>query len=117
MITNISNGGRALELSEALTLAFGTEVDPIQVSKDIHSISMEFCKMMDQTGFHFAEFGLDLALDQQQHYWFIEANVRPTFKGFKTLDDRIYRRICYEPILYSASIAGFGWEDSDESEI
>ncbi|GLH62919.1 YheC/YheD family protein [Parageobacillus sp. G301] len=117
MITNISNGGRALELSEALTLAFGTEVDPTQVRKDIHSISIEFCKMMDQTGFHFAEFGLDLALDQQKHYWFIEANVRPTFKGFKTLDDDIYRRICYEPILYSTSIAGFGWEDSDESEI
>lgn len=115
MITNISNGGKALNLSEALTLAFGNELDPVKVEKDIHFISMEFCKMMDRTGFHFAEFGLDLAIDQQKHYWFIEANVRPTFKGFKLLDENIYRQICFEPILYSASIAGFGWEDSDES--
>jgi glutathione synthase/RimK-type ligase-like ATP-grasp enzyme len=117
VITNISKGGRALDLSKALELAFGTEVDPIQVRKDIDSISMEFCKMMDSTGFHFAEFGLDLAIDQQLHYWFIEANVRPTFKGFKTLDEQIYRQICYEPVLYSASIAGFGWEDSDGTPI
>ena len=117
LITNISSGGRALELNEVLQLAFGTEIDPIQVGKDIGSISMEFCEMMDRTGFRFAEFGLDLAIDQKLHYWFIEANVRPTFNGFKTLDDRIYRQICYEPILYSASIAGFGWEDNDGTSI
>lgn len=117
MITNISNGGRALDLNEAIKLAFGNDADTEKVGKDIENISMEFCKMMDSSGYHFAEFGLDLALDQQQHYWFIEANVRPTFKGFKSLDHRIYQQICYEPILYSASNAGFGWEDSDETKI
>ncbi len=113
LIANISSGGKALELSEALQLAFGTEVDSVQIRKAIHSISMKFCKMMDSTGYHFAEFGLDLAMDQELHYWFIEANVRPSFNGFKTLDERIYRQICYEPIFYSAAIAGFGWEDKD----
>ncbi len=116
-VTNISNGGRALALDEALKLAFGAEADPVQVAKDIGEISMEFCEMMDRTGLCFAEFGLDIAIDRQRHYWFIEANVRPTFKGFKTLDERIYRQICYEPVLYSASVAGFGWEDSDGTSI
>ncbi|MFC7687575.1 YheC/YheD family protein [Ureibacillus sp. GCM10028918] len=115
MITNISNGGRALHLKEALELAFGKEVDSDRISKDIHAISMEFCKMMDLTGYHFAEFGLDLALDTHQHYWFIEANVRPTFKGFKVLDEQIYKQICYEPILYSTSIAGFSWGGNDDT--
>lgn len=117
LITNISNGGKALHLNEALELAFGEEADCDLIGKDIHAISMEFCKMMDRTGYHFAEFGLDIALDQKRHYWFIEANVRPTFKGFKALDERIYKQICYEPILYSASIAGFAGGDSDESKI
>lgn len=114
MITNISGGGRALYLKEAVELAFGDEADTRLIEKDIHSISIEFCKMMDLTGYHYAEFGLDIALDQEQHYWFIEANVRPTFNGFKRLDEQIYKQICYEPILYSASITGFGWEDKDE---
>jgi glutathione synthase/RimK-type ligase-like ATP-grasp enzyme len=117
LITNISSGGKALELNEVLKLAFGTEVDSIQVGKDIDSISMEFCKTMDKTGFHFAEFGIDLAIDQKMKYWFIEANVRPTFNGFKILDDNIYRQICYEPVLYSVSIAGFSWEDNDGTSI
>ncbi|MDN4494971.1 YheC/YheD family protein [Ureibacillus aquaedulcis] len=116
MITNISNGGRALHLKEALELAFGEEVESDLISKDIHAISMEFCKMMDLTGYHFAEFGLDIALDTHQHYWFIEANVRPTFKGFKALDEQIYKQICYEPILYSTSIAGFSWGNNDDAD-
>lgn len=117
LITNISNGGSALELRDALQLAFGTEVDSNQVGKDIDLISMEFCEMMDRTGYHFAEFGLDIAIDKQLHYWFIEANVRPTFNGFKKLDDRIYQKICYEPVLYSVSIAGFSWEGNDGNSI
>ena len=117
LIANLASGGKAVKLSEALELAFGTEVDSVKINKDIHRISLEFCEMMDRTGYHFAEFGLDLAIDQQLHYWFIEANVRPSFNGFKKLDEEIYRRICYEPIFYSASIAGFGWEDKDGSPI
>ena len=115
VITNISNGGRALHLKEALELAFGKEVESDLISKDIHAISFEFCKMMDLTGYHFAEFGLDIALDTNQHYWFIEANVRPTFKGFKALDEQIYKQICYEPILYSTSIAGFSLGVNDDT--
>jgi glutathione synthase/RimK-type ligase-like ATP-grasp enzyme len=117
MITNISNGGSALHLREALALAFDSEIAPFQVEEEIEFITKHFCEMMDETGDHFAEFGIDLALDQQKHFWFIEANVRPTFKGFQLLDERIYRQICYEPILYSASIAGFGWEENDETNI
>ena len=44
LITNISNGGRALHLKEALELTFGKEVESDLISKDIHAISMEFCK-------------------------------------------------------------------------
>lgn len=117
IITNISGGGRALYLKEAVELAFGKEANYELIEKDIHSISMEFCKMMDSTGYHFAEFGLDIALDQQKHYWFIEANVRPTFKGFKHLNEKIYQQICFEPILYSAAISGFGRGVENESEI
>ncbi len=117
LITNLGSGGSALDLSTALLLSFGTDLDPQKVLNDIQAISMDVCKLMDKTGIHFAEFGLDLALDEDKNYWFIEANVRPTFKGFKTLDESIYRKISYEPILYSASIAGFGWEETNESKI
>jgi glutathione synthase/RimK-type ligase-like ATP-grasp enzyme len=114
LLTNICRGGTALHLDEALKQAFpAKKIDIVKINKEIKRIAKEFCEVMDQSGIHFAEFGLDIALDQQLQYWFIEANVRPTFKGFKNLDEQIYQKICYEPILYSASIAGFSWEGNE----
>lgn len=110
IITNISRGGQALSISNAIRLSLGPTVDSNGIRNKIISIAEEFCSIMDKTDGHFAEFGLDLAIDSEQNYWFIEANVRPAFKGFRMLDYRNYLHIVWSPLLYAASLAGFGKE-------
>ena len=67
-----------------------------------------FCLYMDTFGEHFAEFGLDIAIDTDKRLWLIEANVFPSFKGFKKMDLETYLSIRYTPLLYAASLTQFG---------
>ena len=62
---------------------------------------------MEQKGDWFAELGLDIAIDKNRRLWFIEANVRPSFKGFQHLDYKNYLYICSRPIAYAAAVTGF----------
>ncbi|MCD8503415.1 MAG: YheC/YheD family protein [Bacillaceae bacterium] len=71
-----------------MTLAFGANVDAANIKKKLIEISKEFCEILDDNNEHFAEFGLDFAIDCDLNYWFIEANVRPTFNGFKKMDKK-----------------------------
>ena len=112
-ITNISRGGRALSINNAVRLAFGPRVNFKKIRKDLISVAEEFCGFMDRSGEHFAEFGLDLAIDSRQRYWFIEANVRPVFRGFKQMDYENYLHIRHMPLLYAAGLSGFGREGRD----
>lgn len=106
-VTNISRGGRALPIKEALELSFGSSVMSSVLKNKVISAAKQFCKIMDQTGEHFAEFGLDLAFDEDQKLWFIEANMRPTFNGFKKMDLTNYYFICQNPLRYAAAVGGF----------
>jgi glutathione synthase/RimK-type ligase-like ATP-grasp enzyme len=106
-LTNISRGGQALFINQAVRLAFGSRIHPGKFKREVIEIATKFCRAMDQFGDHFAEFGMDLAVDTNQHYWFIEANVRPSFNGFKRLDYETYYRICQTPLVYAAALAGF----------
>lgn len=112
-ITNISSGGKALSIYDAIRLAFGPQVDSEKIRRELISVAEEFCICIDRYGEHFAEFGLDLAIDSQQHYWFIEANVRPVFRGFKQMNYQNYLHIRHMPLLYAASLSGFGREGRD----
>lgn len=107
-ITNISRGGYALSLDKAIQLSFG------ECSKAFSERIINFCRMfcnyMDRTGEHFSEFGIDVALDREQNLWLIEANVFPSFKGFKKMDMETYYNIRYTPLLYALSLTGFGDE-------
>jgi glutathione synthase/RimK-type ligase-like ATP-grasp enzyme len=117
-VTNISRGGQALNINNAIKLAFGPSINSGKIKQELISLAIDFCKVMDKTGEHFAEFGLDFAIDSQRHYWFIEANVRPAFRGFKSLNYPNYLHIRHMPLLYAASIAGFGKEErSSEPKI
>jgi glutathione synthase/RimK-type ligase-like ATP-grasp enzyme len=105
-LTNISRGGYALPLDEALRQAF--PADTTLLMRQIHELYQNICRYMDTSGEHFAEFGLDLAIDTDQRLWLIEANVFPSFKGFKKMDPDIYLDIRYTPMLYAASLTQFG---------
>jgi glutathione synthase/RimK-type ligase-like ATP-grasp enzyme len=105
-VTNISRGGMAMQLDEALERAFGAG-DHRRAVREIHDAAARVCAAMDRTGEHFAEFGLDLGLDTGGRLWLIEVNVFPSFKGFKLMDPPAYVRIRQAPLLYASTVAGF----------
>ncbi len=104
-LTNISRGGYALSLGEALRQAFTTDYELLE--QQIHELCNNFCLCMDTGGEHYAEFGLDIAVDNARNLWLIEANVFPSFKGFKKMDPQIYLSIRYTPLLYALSLTQF----------
>lgn len=107
-LTNISRGGYALFLNEALKKAFSSGCESLSLR--INELCRDFCLVMDTSGEHFGEFGLDIAIDTEKRLWLIEANVFPSFKGFKEIDLDAYFSIRYTPMLYASSLTPFGAE-------
>lgn len=107
-LTNISRGGSALTLDEALERSFGSAGD---LPRRIDDFCRKFCLYMDEFGAHFAEFGMDIAVDTDKNLWLIEANVFPSFKGFKATDRKTYLSIRYTPLLYALSLTPFGEDE------
>ncbi|MDP4088592.1 MAG: YheC/YheD family protein [Bacillota bacterium] len=108
LITNISRGGYALTLDKALEKSFSTEKFNLEkIKNEIDDLCLKLCESLDSIGHHFAEFGVDIALDESGNSWIIEVNVFPSFKGFKVMDYDTYLAIRHTPILYAAHLAGF----------
>lgn len=63
---------------------------------------------MDESDEHYAELGIDIAVDINKNIWLIEANVFPSFKGFKKIDWQTYLAIRYTSMLYALSLTRFG---------
>lgn len=104
-LTNISRGGFALTLHEALSRSFDSGWEDIP--SRIDTLCQQFCARMDATGDHFAEFGIDIAVDTEKNLWLIESNVFPSFKGFRATDYQTYLFIRYTPLLYALSLTPF----------
>jgi glutathione synthase/RimK-type ligase-like ATP-grasp enzyme len=108
LVTNISRGGYALTLDKALLSAFPQSAEEQDsIKKRVYSLCRKICRSLEKTGHHFAELGMDIAVDEQGFLWIIEVNVFPSFKGFKTMDYDTYLDIRHTPMLYAAHLAGF----------
>ncbi|MEH7500892.1 YheC/YheD family protein [Neobacillus drentensis] len=105
-LTNIARGGEAMTL-EAVIKNSTQGLTYSQVYRNILNLCQRFCRLMDQKNEHFAEFGIDIALDDEGFPWILEANIYPSFKGFKTLDYDTYLRIRNQPMFYAVQIQGF----------
>lgn len=104
-ITNISRGGQALEIRQAVRMSFGYGVDAAQFEAEVVQLAERFVHAMEGTEEHFAEFGLDVAVDAEQRLWLLEANVRPSFQGFRQMEAGLYQQVCGTPLLYAAALA------------
>lgn len=104
-ITNIARGGKAMKLEEIIKKH--TDFSYIKVQKKILRLSQKFCSLMEKKGFHYAEFGIDIGIDDKGYPWILEANVFPSFKGFKEMDYETYLQIRYQPLFYSVRLQGF----------
>ncbi|KPU43799.1 endospore coat-associated protein YheD [Oxobacter pfennigii] len=106
LITNISRGGYAMHLDEAFIKAF-PESNYEELKQSLNDLCYKLCIYMDETRHHFAEFGIDIAIDEDKRFWIIEVNVFPSFKGFKDMDYETYLDIRYTPLYYAAWLSGF----------
>ena len=106
-ISNLAAGGKAIPI-EKLVDNLDYQISLENLTDSLNRLCSEFCFWMDQrTRQHYAEFGLDVGLAKNGSLWFIEANFRPGFKGFKTFDHDIYLEIGYQPFRYATAIQGF----------
>ncbi|WP_164462160.1 YheC/YheD family protein [Bacillus sp. FJAT-42376] len=108
-VTNLSQGGSAFHIQEMLKLI--NIEKPENIINQIQQISKNLAARLDETGEHFAELGIDLALDRDQKIWLIEINFRPGYKGFIDLDYPVYEFISRQPFLYAAEIQGFSVQE------
>lgn len=113
LLTNISRGGYALTLPRALALAFPGHINNPILERQLVDLALGICRRLDRMGEHFAELGLDLAVDTDRQIWIIEANVFPSFKGFKRTSHLTYLSIRYAPLLYALYLSGL---DQPEGE-
>ncbi len=109
LITNVSLGGKALFIFDALKKSFPkmTFNEIKMMTKKIIDLSIKTAQTLETKDKNFFEFGIDMAIDKDKKLWLIEANVFPSFKGFKSFDMKTYIKIRERPILYAAKKAGF----------
>ncbi len=114
LLTNISRGGYALTLPKALALSFPGQTNNPLLARQLVDVALGICRRLDQLGAHFAELGLDLAVDVHRRVWIIEANVFPSFKGFKRTSQLTYLAIRHAPLLYALHLSGLDQPEGGE---
>lgn len=112
VLTNIARGGEAMTLEEVV-IGSGINQSYDKIYESIINLCQKFCYLIDKKDEHYAEFGLDIGLDQEGFPWIIEANIFPSFKGFKVMDYELYLKIRTQPIFYAVHLQGFNVSDSE----
>ncbi|GFN30475.1 YheC/YheD family protein [Paenibacillus xylaniclasticus] len=80
IVTNYSNGGRAIQLHQAL----GVSVDESREwEQRIKQLSDEIAAAMKKSFPRITELGLDLAIDRNKQIWLLEANTKPHYRLFR----------------------------------
>lgn len=113
VLTNIARGGEAMTL-EDVVIGTGINQSYDKIYESIINLCQKFCSLIDTKDEHYAEFGLDIGLDQDGFPWIIEANIFPSFKGFKEMDYELYLKIRTQPIFYAVQLQGFCVSESEE---
>jgi glutathione synthase/RimK-type ligase-like ATP-grasp enzyme len=112
VLTNIARGGEAMTLEEVV-IGTGINQSYDEINESIINLCQKFCNLIDKKDEHYAEFGLDIGLDQEGFPWIIEANIFPSFKGFKEMDYEMYLKIRTQPIFYAVHLQGFSVSESE----
>lgn len=94
IVTNAYSGGISKNVDEILEKEM--HLSSAQSSKMIYklqSLSLEATKITSNAYPKWAEFGLDIGLDEDLHPWIYEINITPGGKVFRNLDHEVYLHI------------------------
>ncbi|TXC92804.1 hypothetical protein FS935_00970 [Metabacillus litoralis] len=105
-LTNIARGGFAMTLEEVIRKS-NKPLSYASIHQKVIEVCHNFCLVMTKHAQHYAEFGIDIALDEEGYPWILEANIFPSFKGFKKMDYDTYLKIRYQPLFYAVNLQGF----------
>jgi hypothetical protein len=92
IVTNHAKGGIIISAEQALA-ANKSNFNYKKAVNELNEICYKICSVFD-SHFSFCKVGLDMAIDNNGHIWFIEANTSPDQAMFRKLGDpRIYNEI------------------------
>lgn len=99
IVTNLHCGGKSLKAGE-LFEHWGW--DGPKLEGKIARLGLRIAKSLDERLPHLADLGLDIALDEQQHPWFIEANLRDLRVTFRNAGEKTKWRATFaNPVHYA----------------
>lgn len=108
--SNWSTGGDVADGGEVLRQLVGLTIEEAaEVTERMKSIAVKIGEVLDATGDHFANLGIDIAIDTSGDIWIIEVNHRGPgltilkYAGFEAQ----YKNILKTIMLYAKRLAGF----------
>lgn len=100
IVTNLHCGGKSVKVSK---LFQKWDWNESEIERKIVEMGLCIAKTLDKELPHIADLGLDIALDEQQHPWFIEANFRDLRITFRNAGEKEKWRATFATPIYYAS--------------
>jgi hypothetical protein len=100
IVTNLHCGGRSMKASK-LFEQWGW--DQAKIENKIAGLGVQVAETLDEELAHIADLGLDIAIDENQHPWLIEANFRDLRVTFRNAGEKDkWRETFAAPIRYAS---------------
>ncbi|MNI04615.1 Endospore coat-associated protein YheD [compost metagenome] len=100
IVTNLHCGGHSLKAAD-LFKHWGWNGP--QIEREVAELGLSIAETLDHNLPHIADLGLDIALDECQHPWFIEANFRDLRVTFRQAGEKEkWRGTFVTPLYYAA---------------
>lgn len=94
IVTNAYSGGVSKHVHQILTEDLDlSAIESLTIIHQLKSISLNATKLISSRYPKWAEYGLDIGLDQHLHPWIYEINITPGGKVFQNLDRESYLHI------------------------
>ncbi|AZU60408.1 YheC/YheD family protein [Neobacillus mesonae] len=105
--SNFKASGFAMEGTRALMIQFGyDELAAFKKYQEIVTICTKMANKVDETVGAYADFGIDVGIDEDDKIWVIEMNKRPDHDfPLMIKDRRMYYSVKSNPVLYAKHIA------------
>jgi glutathione synthase/RimK-type ligase-like ATP-grasp enzyme len=88
-VTNHARGGKSIRLNNALQRGLGyPEKKCEEMENKLAALGLNIAHSLNETYHNITELGLDVAIDNEEKIWLLEANTKPQFKLFKDHEDR-----------------------------
>lgn len=110
VISSISSEGRGVAFEECMREQFQKTPQEIYMLREkITTFALKVCHLLDKTGIHCGELGLDIGLDKAYKLWLLEVNSREldVAMALNINDPMMYYKARTMPLYYCKALAGF----------